>query len=139
MAAESNLWVATRPRLVKAGFFVQRIENSTSDGVPDVWVGRDTCYAWLENKAQRDWPVRATSKVFGKDGLRPGQVVWLMNAARCGVRAWVWAGVGTRQRRKTFLVPASYAERFNDMTQEELLPFECSIDELVAKIKEVGK
>lgn len=137
MAAESNLWVTTRSRLIKAGFFVQRIEDSISGGVPDVWVGHGPAhYAWLENKAQREWPARATSKVFGKDGLRPGQVVWLMNAARCGVRAYIWAGVGQHKRRKTFLVPASLAEQFNDMTQEDLLPFECSVDELPNKLKE---
>lgn len=138
MAAESNLWQTTRPRLIRAGFFVQRIENSTSDGVPDVWVGWPDGYAWVENKATKEWPVRATSKVFGADGLRKGQIIWHLAASQRGVVAFIWAGVGTGTKRQTFLVPGVHADRFNDMTKTELIVWECSVDRLPTVLKLEG-
>ena len=138
MAAENNLWQSTRPRLIRAGFFVQRIENSTSDGVPDVWVGWPDGYAWLENKAVKDWPTRATSKVFGAGGLRKEQIVWHLAASQRGVVAFIWAGVGVGITRQTFLVPGIHAERFNDMTKAELMVWECSLDRLPSVLKVEG-
>lgn len=137
MAAEGNLWQSTKTRLKEGGFFAQRIETSTAEGVPDVWAGYSdrSTYAWLELKAQREWPVRDATKVFGRDGLQPEQIVWLMNAARCRVRAFVLAGVGTGHKRKTFLVPAELADQFNDMTRPQLMEFECPLDQLTQCLK----
>ena len=138
VAAEGNLWQSTRPRLLGAGFVCQRIETSTGDGVPDVWVGRGDYYAWLENKATKQWPVRDTSKVFGSHGLRPEQEVWLLNAHNARLRAFVWAGVGTGHGRQTFLVPCSEAERFNDMTKPELEMYRCSYQQLLVVLQNTG-
>lgn len=134
MAAEDNLWQSTRPRLQGAGFFCQRIETSTGDGVPDVWVGKGEFGTWLENKAAPAWPARTTSKIFGAHGLRPAQVVWLLAAAQRGCRAFIWAGVGVGAKRQTFLVPCAQAERFNDMTKADLEQYACTYTQLVATL-----
>lgn len=119
---------------------MQRIENSTSEGVPDVWLGWDGGYAWVENKAIPEWPVRATSKVFASKGLRKEQIVWHVAAAQRGVVAFILAGVGKGTARQIFLVPSTEAERFNDMTKAELSVWKTSIDNLpsVLKIGGVG-
>lgn len=135
MAAENNLWTCTRTRFEKAGVFAQRLENAVSEGVPDVIVNEGPLCAWLENKATKTWPVRPTSKVFGKDGLRPMQVNWLVNAAQRGLHAYVWAGVGVGHQRQTFLVPCQYAEQFNDMARAQLEQYACEIDDLVAALR----
>lgn len=139
MAAENNLWTSARPRLIEAGFFVQRIETSTGDGVPDVWVGKLGVSAWLENKAIKVWPVRATTKVFGRDGLRPEQINWHIEAVRKGVCAFILAGVGVGAKRQVFLVPSTEAERFNDMTKAELLVWEVSLKTLASVLNVAGK
>lgn len=120
MAAENNLWQSTRPRLLQAGFFVQRIETSTGEGVPDVWVGWDGGYAWLENKAVREWPKRGATPVFGAKGLRPEQITWHIGARQRGVVAFIWVGVGVGASRQTFLIPGTLAERFNNMNCQDL-------------------
>ena len=134
MAAESNLWRCTRPRLLAAGYLCQRIETSTGDGVPDVWVGDGDGYAWLENKAARAWPARAGTPVFGREGLRPEQIAWHLNAARLRVHAYVWAGVGTGRARQTYLIPCKHAGEFNTMARADLERFVCPIDDLPGRI-----
>lgn len=138
MGAENNLWQSTRPRLLGAGFFVQRIETSTSEGVPDVWVGWVDGYTWLENKAVPSYPVRATTRVFGNDGLRKEQIAWHVAARQRGVVAFIWCGVGKGAARQTFLVPCTEAERFNDMTKTELMVWECSLNRLSTVLKIEG-
>ena len=134
MGRETNLWKSTRPVLVKAGFFVQRIETSTAEGVPDVWVGNANGYAWLENKAVDGFPIQARTRVFGAHGLRKEQITWLLEATRCGLRAFVWAGVGVAHYRKSFLVPSREAERFNLMNRGQLEEYACSIEHLPSKL-----
>jgi len=138
MAAEGNLWQSTRPRLMKAGFFVQRIETTTGEGVPDVWVGWSDGYAWLELKAIPEWPVRSTTRVFGAKGLRKEQINWHIDASQKGVVAFIFVGVGVGYKRQTFLVPSVHAERFNDMTKAELSVWECFIDNLATTLRVEG-
>lgn len=138
MAAEGNLWQSTRPRLIRAGFFVQRIETTTGEGVPDVWVGWADGYAWVENKAVTDWPVRASTRVFGNKGLRKEQINWHLDASQKGVVAFIFCGVGVGAKRQTFLVPSQYADRFNDMTKAELMVWKCPIDSLAVTLKVEG-
>lgn len=136
MAAENNLWTTMRPRFLEAGFFAQRIETSTSEGVPDLWVGiPNERYVWLELKAIRAWPARATTRVFGDSGLRPEQVNWHVGAAAKRVCAFIFCGVGVGCRRQTFLLPATVATTFNSMTKPELLPYECTIPQLIERLR----
>ena len=135
MAAESNLWDSVRPRLQTAGLFCLRIETSTGTGVPDVWVGGDGFYAWVENKAQKSYPVRPTSKVFASDGLRKEQIAWHAEATRLGVRAFILAGVGVGQGRVLYLVPSSQGEHFNNFTRADLEPYRIQVELLPAILK----
>lgn len=130
MASENNLWQCVRPRLTSAGVFYQRIETSTGEGVPDLWLGTSTGYAWAELKAVPAWPVRASTRVFGSKGLSKEQIVWHLKAAKNGVRAFIFAGVGVGAKRQTFLVPGSHCEAFNDLNKAELTEFALDIDDV---------
>lgn len=134
MAAEGNLWQSTRPRLIRAGFFVQRIETTTGEGVPDVWVGWVDGYAWIENKAVTDWPMRASTRVFGNKGLRKEQINWHLDASQKGVHTAILAAVGVGAKRKVFLVDGAHAERFNEMTKTELSQWEVSLSSLATTL-----
>lgn len=136
MAAENNLWTTLRPRLLTAGFFPQRIETSTNEGVPDVWIGLpDRRYLWVELKAIREWPVRDTTQVFGRAGLSVEQVGWLLAATGRGVQALIFAGVGVGHARRTFEVPAALAETFNGMNKVQLARFERTIPEFIKNLR----
>lgn len=125
-----------RPRFLEAGFFAQRIETSTSEGVPDLWVGLpNERYAWLELKAIREWPVRSTTRVFGDKGLRTEQVNWLVGAVAKHLCAFVFCGVGVGHGRRTFLLPATLATVFNNMNKPELVQYECTIPQLIERLR----
>ena len=134
MAAENNLWQTLRPALKEAGFFVQRIENTTGAGVPDVWVANGARYAWLELKAQRAYPARATTPVFGRDGLRTEQENWLTAAHRAGVVAYVVAGVGVGALRTLYAVPATRALEFNRMDRTALAQYAVTVPQLLLRL-----
>lgn len=136
MGKEANLWSSTRTRLLEAGFFVQRIETSTGEGVPDVWVGWCDGYAWLENKAVTDFPLQDKTRVFGAKGLNPDQKNWHLEAVRRGVRAFVWASVGTGASRMSFLVPSAFADQFNSFGRQDLLVFSCKVDKLAETLRQ---
>lgn len=135
MAAENNLWQTLRPRLLTAGFFAQRIETSTNEGVPDVWIGWESGYTWVELKAIREWPVRDTTQVFGREGLSVEQVGWLLAATGRGVQALIFAGVGVGHARRTFEVPAALAETFNSMNKVQLAWFERTVPEFIKNLR----
>ena len=118
---------------------MQRIETSTGEGVPDLWVGWETGYSWVELKHTKEWPVRATSKVFGSHGLRVEQIAWHVAAAQRGVHAAILAAVGKGTTRQSFLVPSTEAERFNDMTKAELMVWHTPIDNIPSVLKVAGK
>lgn len=135
MAAENNLWQSLKPRLQKAGFFAQRIETTTNEGVPDVWIGWDGGYAWAELKAAKEWPKRDSTRVFGREGLSQEQINWHLGALARGVHVLIVAAVGVGHHRQTFAVPSSLCERFNEMTKAELMVWHCPIDNIPATIK----
>lgn len=138
MGKENNLWLSSRPVLKKAGFFTQRIETSTGDGVPDVWVGWEDGYAWIENKSVLCFPKREATRVFGAEGLRVEQVNWHIEATRLRVRAFVFGSVGTGAKRVSYLVPCQYAQQFNGFTKRELEPFLCPVQKLPEALKKAG-
>lgn len=117
MAGESRLWDRWQARLTEK-FFVQRIENLVGEGVPDVHLlSRDGgTQHWLELKYKAVVPVRATTQVFGADGLRPDQVAWLWGRGMAGGSVWILSGAA----EWTFLVHGRFAREFNKMTLAEL-------------------
>jgi hypothetical protein len=134
MAAENNLWSSLKPRLQKAGLFHVRIETSTGDGVPDLWIGEGDWYCWVELKAQKEWPKRDTTKVFGRDGLRVEQIAWHIAASQKRLRSVILCGVGVSHARQTFIVPSHLAEHFNDMTRTELTEYAVPLDSTPATL-----
>lgn len=118
MAAEAKLWYSVRPRL-REHFLVQRIENLIDAGVPDVHlVCRLTGEQhWLELKAQPEMPKRATTRVFGGDGLRPDQIPWLYSRAAVGASVWILGKAG----EEWFLVYGIHARVFNDASRNALV------------------
>lgn len=136
MGKEANLWLSTRARLWEAGFFVQRIETSTGEGVPDVWVAWEGGYAWLENKAVADFPLQDRTRVFGAKGLNPDQKNWHLEAVRRGVRAFIWASVNSGTQRQTFLIPSYDAELFNSMNRKHLSAYRVNVEDLAKTLRE---
>jgi hypothetical protein len=102
---------------------IDRVENGLVDGMPDV-----NCYLcqrelWLELKYVEAWPVRASTPVLGRKGLRPEQVNWHIRQAAAGGMSWVLVGIG----RETWITDNKYARDVNSWTKEmwesEGMPF----------------
>ena len=120
MAGESKFWDRLQPRL-KPDFFVQRIENLVGEGVPDVFLTRreNGRMCWLELKSREKFPVRATTKVFGDDGLRPSQIAWIHGRAVAGAPIYILAVCD----KVEFLIEGVHAREFNAWTRQELETF----------------
>jgi hypothetical protein len=109
-------------RSAKAGldtrFRLWRIENSAGDGTPDVhFFDRLTQQGgWIELKSIPEYPVRATTRVFGDKGLRPEQKAWLREYWELGGNVWILA----RAESDRYLVPGSMSQTFNEMTKADL-------------------
>lgn len=135
MNLERNLWVSLMVKLAEEDVFFQRIESDTANGIPDVWIGKDGAYAWVENKAVAKYPVRATTNVFGeKHGLRPEQKVWHLRAARHGVVSYIVAAVGSGHQREVFVVPGALAFSFNTLTRPALSAYACPLAAVPARL-----
>lgn len=117
MAGESRFWGRLQPRL-QSSFFIQRIENLVGEGVPDVFlVRRETgVMCWVELKSRPKFPVRATTKVFGDDGLRPSQIAWIHGRAVAGAAIFILAECD----KVEFLIEGRWAREFNAWTKSEL-------------------
>lgn len=128
MTKETTLWHYLRSRLEAEGLFCQRIETSTSDGVPDVFVCQGTTwFCWVELKVTAAIPACASTPVFGARGLRPAQVAWFARATAARVPCAVLAGVGHGSARVCFLVPGRLACLFNRMSAVELEPYKLDL------------
>jgi len=82
-------------RLRKAGFFVQRIEDAVSAGIPDIYAVRDGRSVWIEAKYLPRLPVRQTTPV--RLGLREAQVIWIEDAVAHGAEVYIAAMIGRRE------------------------------------------
>jgi len=103
-------------RLREYGAFVQRIEDSIARGVPDIFAVLDGQAFWIEAKYRERWPARASTKV--RVGLRPEQVIWLMDCWDAGGWCYVVLRVG---RSETLWFRGADARRIADgMTADRL-------------------
>lgn len=96
MSSEARLWQRLRDG-VRPHCFVQRIENSVSAGVPDVWLcSRENGQgAWVELKYRPSLPVRENTAIFkGGYGIRPEQVAWIYGRATAGARIYILGQCG---------------------------------------------
>ena len=94
----------------------QRIENLVDTGRPDVdWLIKGV-FSCVELKAVENAPVRATTRVFGPDGLSVAQRNWHMSWEQAGGKSFVLASVG----KDHFLIEGVLHDYFNDMTLGQL-------------------
>lgn len=116
--SEANLWKRMREG-VQPFCFIQRIENSAGEGVPDVWLCSKITGegAWIELKARIIAPVRANTPIFtGSYGLRPAQVAWVYSRASAGAAIFVLGQCG----EEVWLVHGRYARDLAGMTRVDL-------------------
>lgn len=94
-----------------------RVENSCMPGTPDLNVcqegGREF---WVELKDVDDFPARPTTRVFGDEGLRPEQILWIRSQVRVGGEVYILGKV----KDEIFCLPGTEAENFNRYTRSEL-------------------
>lgn len=122
---EQKLWDKMRRELrEKRGFHVERIENLFSDGMPDtVLLTRHArpITVFTELKVKGKPPLRPTSIVFGKSGLRTSQRNWHLDWRKAGGHSLIIASVG----EEIFMLSGGFGDRFNEMTLKEMR--ECSL------------
>lgn len=115
MSDEHSLWLRMRGNIGHRGHFT-RIEFNLEAGVPDV----DYCLKGEEGKIElkhaHRWPSRMTTPVFGAEGLRDSQVIWIYHRVRHGGRVFIVSQV----HNALFAVPGSFGRTFNSMTKFQL-------------------
>lgn len=93
-----------------------RVENGCMPGTPDVNICLDGREFWVELKDVDQFPKRETTSVFGKEGLRPDQVLWITQRTRAGGEVYIIGKVD----REIYCIPGEYAEVFNSLTRAGL-------------------
>ena len=120
--AEQKLWDAMRSN-IPAGWWVQRVENVVTDGMPDVFVAspRGT-QTWVELKAPKPRARRTTPLLSASEGLRVSQVNWHLKAALRQIRTYVLVRVSG----KLYLLPGDKAEEINEWNTEACERWSCA-------------
>lgn len=122
--AEKNLWNRMREALKVFGPRVHytRIENSVSDGFPDVEiqlsVAGDTYHSTIELKTASR-PTHFETSVAVK--IRPGQIRWLSKRWQVGGNTWILLQVGSGAQLARFLIPGKFAARVSEGCTEKWL------------------
>jgi len=112
-------------RLRKAGYFVQRIEDSVSAGIPDIFIAHESgLAAWIEVKWVADWPKRASTPL--RTTLTEHQALWLTD---CPCETWL----AIKVRRDELWIRGHHAwDVLRGLTRDQLLriasswPFDAS-------------
>lgn len=90
MTEEKMYHGTLKPYLEKAGAFIQRIENTTGLGVPDIFVKpKNHPDMWIESKAEKKIP-----EIYRPD-YRPGQLAWAVRYTARGGRWRLFVGTDT--------------------------------------------
>lgn len=118
---EQRLWDRMRSHLppdVRA----ERVENAAGDGFPDVLLkSRWSPLVWgCELKAVDVLPLRASTRVFGDEGLRQSQKNWMVdwyNYNGCGI---IVCSVGRAEGLFHWAIPGNLGDVFNSMTLADL-------------------
>ncbi len=122
--AEKNLWNSMRTALKVFGadLHYTRIENSVSDGFPDVELqlleDGVSYHATTELKTAAR-PVHFETSV--SVGVRPGQVRWLKKRWRVRGSAWILLQVGSGRDLARYLIPGDLAEDVSNGVPESTL------------------
>lgn len=117
---EQQLWDAMRRGVNSAEVRLERLENLASVGMPDIVALSFGRVTMVENKAVHEFPKRASTRVFGADGLSIAQRNWLLDWTRHGGESLIVAGVGAGVGRRLYAVEGRLADVFNAMTRDDL-------------------
>lgn len=119
MAREHSFWDSLHKASREyEGLDLRRVENSLTQGTPDVegcFFGRSF---WIELKSA-DRPVRPTSAL--KFDLTIFQARWLQKRWHVGGHAWVLVRVGKGSNSKVYLIPGKSAGLIAETCTEGLL------------------
>lgn len=91
MKREAKLWALIRSNLKHTTDRLDRIENLTTDGMPDVQGCFDGEEIWMELKSSKA-PARPTTPVLARAGNHPlldTQIVWFARQRRAGGVAFI--------------------------------------------------
>lgn len=115
---EARLWTRMRAG-VADHCFVQRIENTVGEGMPDVILHQKTAgrCAFVELKCRLLAPVRGSTPIFaGDSGLRPAQVAWIYSRASTGAAIFILGQCGDA----VWLVHGRWARELSTYSRELL-------------------
>lgn len=115
---------------------MERIENLVGVGRPDVDTLVNGSFLPMELKAVKGWPVRETTKVLGRAGLRLEQRNWHLDWSRWGGKSLIVVGIG----REVFAFVGGHADAVNDFTREDFDLHACAIgiEELIQHMLREG-
>jgi hypothetical protein len=120
---EQRLWDSMR-RNAPLMAWMQRIENSAVDGMPDVVVMNMGVVTWVELKAAK-LPKRTTTRLLGNEGLNQDQINWHIKCQLHGGRSFVLIRDDERQ---LYLINGSFAAFINDAPAIQLAAVSCASD-----------
>lgn len=119
---EQLLWDAMK-RHAPASLWLQRVENVVGDGMPDVYVG---CSGkWVELKVAKRIPIKPTTPLLGRGGMRTSQINWHLKSASLVDAPLSYVLVGV-PGGKVFLLPGYLAARINSFTLDDLQTNSCT-------------
>ena len=91
------------------GFMLERIENSSGNGTPDLNVSKDGVDCWIELKCC-NLPKRTTTKL-GLKHIRKGQIQWHRKRSNVDCETWILVQVGKAAEAQVFAFKGIDAKR----------------------------
>ena len=113
---EQRLWDRMR-RALNGRVRLERIENVVANGTADVLALVGGVTTPLELKSVDAFPVRATTRVLGAEGLSRDQRNWHRDWQRWGGRSLIVISVGSRE---LFVISGGVADVVNEMPAHDL-------------------
>jgi len=118
---ESNLWnwLSKAKDVLKDHLDIQRVENSTGSGTPDVeghLKGKDSFWIELKTAAR---PTRNTTPI--NHGLKPAQIGWIYRRNMAGGNVFVLLQVGSGATAKRYLIEGSQILEFQKPLTEGMI------------------
>ena len=114
MKSESRFWRSLKDKIPGHSM---RVENGCLPGVPDVNICHCGKEVWVELKDTDSYPARAETRVFGPEGLRPEQILWINQRFKHGGNVYIVAKVA----KDIYCISGEYANDFNNFNRKELV------------------
>lgn len=114
--SEALLWERIRGQIGLFGHFT-RIEYNVTAGIPDVSFCIHGVERFIEFKFKQNFPVRKTTAVFKKGGLRAEQIIWHYKRQIAEGKSFILSQVD-----KTYYLHCGCQARvYNKMTKDEFI------------------